>query len=56
MLDLVPAGAEVHISDLVKHFKGRVGSKPGQMPTPEWIALVKQVLNFNQATKIIRRK
>ena len=43
-------------ADLIKHFHGRVGDLPGQMPRTEWIKLVKELCDFGQDRRLRRRK
>lgn len=38
---IVSNGGAISITELLARFKGRVGPKPGQMPKPDWVKLVK---------------
>ncbi|KAK7417048.1 transcription factor IIF subunit tfg1 [Neonectria punicea] len=55
ILEKIPAEGIV-LADLIKHFQGRVGEKPGQMPKGDWIKLVKQICEYGPDKRLRRRR
>ncbi|KAB5540435.1 hypothetical protein GE09DRAFT_1037707 [Coniochaeta sp. 2T2.1] len=52
---IVSKGGAIGIGDLLKEFKGRVGTGPGQMPKGDWVKLVKNHAIYDK-DKMLRPK